>query len=107
MATPDSPDAVPDRQGRDSTFSLAFHRLGKRYCERGLDLRPLLVDLLCTSPSHISTSYESNRTFANLAKGFIEEWSGEEWDWSPLRPYHRSLVEGEALLHWFCVSAIA
>jgi hypothetical protein len=104
MATPDSPDAVSNQPDHEHGYSAELSRLVEQYRERGVDLCRVPVDLLCSSPNHVSTSYGSNTSFANLAKGFIEEWSGEEWNWSPLRPYYQPLNEDEAFLHWYCVS---
>ncbi len=40
----------------------------------------------------------------NLVKSKIEGWTGESWDWWPLKPCKRPLNDSEVRVSWKCVS---
>jgi hypothetical protein len=50
-------------------------------------------------------STEDNLSLFNKAKSFIEDHTGEDWNWWPLRPRMRLLKENQTRLHWRCVRA--
>lgn len=51
---------------------------------------------------HVMNGKEHN--LVNSAKLWLQRLTGETWDWWPLRPSFRPLLEDEIRLRWHCVS---
>ena len=51
---------------------------------------------------HVSNGEEYS--FVNSMKLWVQSLTGEAWDWWPLRPSSRRLVEDEVRIRWHCVS---
>jgi hypothetical protein len=66
-------------------------------------LKTLVPEIEDINPSQIDVSYEEELGLLNRLKGAIEDLSGENWDWWPLKPRMRPLSPGSARLHWRCV----
>lgn len=55
-----------------------------------------------TSRMHATNGEEF--TLVNSIKLYVESLTGEAWDWWPLRPSFRQLLEDEIRIQWHCVS---
>lgn len=71
------------------------------------DLEVLVSELQHIPPSDISIILEKTWTMINNIKGKWENFTAETWDWWPLEPYKRPLLNGESRLEWRCVSKIS
>ena len=83
-------------------------RRHKSFTEKQLrDLEVLVSELQHIPPSDISIILEKTWTMINNIKGKWENFTAETWDWWPLEPYKRPLLNGESRLEWRCVSKIS
>jgi hypothetical protein len=82
-----------DRQRHDKHFSNKQLR----------DLEVLISELQHVVPDQIVTDVNGTMTAANYLKGIVEDFTGETWDWWPLKPRMRALTKGEVRLWWDCV----
>ena len=100
-----------DNGGRD--MELKFLTEGKPFKDLLNGLREFLLpsDLLgelLSIPRH-RIVYEGTRelTLLERMQGRFEELTELEWDWWPLPPRMRPLLDGECRVHWQCVSIVS
>jgi hypothetical protein len=84
---------------------ISKQRRGNKFRPKQLrDLEKLVSELQYIAPDQISIDVIKTTTVANYLKGIVEDVTGETWDWWPLKPRMRTLMEGEVRLSWICVS---
>ena len=82
---------------------LKKHRAEEISDKQRRDLEVIASELQHIPAEDISISFESDYSIVNNIKGRWENFTGEIWDWRPLRPYKRPLASGEVRLQWKCV----
>ena len=68
-----------------------------------LDLRQVLHSI---PKEHIRVSYDQDLSITNRIKGWIEDHTQVKWNWWPLEPRKRMLLDDEARISWNCVSHV-
>ena len=71
------------------------------------ELQQVISELLYSRPLDISISGNISVSWLDLAKQFIENYTGQEWDWSPSCKARKTLSNRHSRLSWTCVSLLA
>lgn len=86
-----------------TSWILKKHHAQKISSKRRRDLEVIVSELQHIPTEEIFVTFDDDNSIINKAKGSWERFTGEIWDWRPLRPYMRPLASGEARLQWKCV----
>ncbi|KAF2189112.1 hypothetical protein K469DRAFT_702842, partial [Zopfia rhizophila CBS 207.26] len=77
-------------------------RAGNLSIKQLRDLEMLVSELQHIPPDQISIDLRDTGSAINYLKGKVEDFTGETWDWWPLKPRMRALSDGEVRLRWTC-----
>lgn len=86
-------DLVPKPDGQEANLRLRH------------ELFQLVAEIRYIPPNEISFSKQERMGGLNYLQGLIQGWSGQTWDWRPLKPYMRPLSDGETRILWTCVGS--